>query len=195
MANTHFSGPLFIAGVEIVDSDGNVVAPVEVSDLEEILDANGNEILEFDSNDSAVNHLRVQNQATGSNPSLEAVGDDTNIDLQLTSKGTGKIIVGDSGTGTVAGGSANIDAQRGVVTTETLTASTASVETFDLVNNKIGTDSQVLVSLGDTTNTTGLLVLGSVTTQTAGSATIELVNTSTTESLNGTANIVFQVLN
>lgn len=60
-------------------------------DLGDILDLNGNEILEFDAAASAVNHIRLLNAATGANPAVKAVGDDTNVGLDLTSKGTGSV--------------------------------------------------------------------------------------------------------
>tara|TARA_R110001583_G_scaffold16234_19_gene66346 strand:- start:117 stop:3263 length:3147 start_codon:yes stop_codon:yes gene_type:complete len=52
-------------------------------------DANGNIVLEFASTGSAVNDVRVANAATGSGPTISAVGTDTNIDLNLNPKGTG----------------------------------------------------------------------------------------------------------
>lgn len=63
-----------------------------------IVDINGNNIVELLANASAVNHLRIQNGATGSGVILEAVGTDTNIELNLISKGTSGVTV--QGTGT-----------------------------------------------------------------------------------------------
>ena len=55
-------------------------------------DANGNELIKFPSTvASAVNELTVSNAATGSSPSISATGDDTNIDITLTPKGTGAV--------------------------------------------------------------------------------------------------------
>lgn len=54
-------------------------------------DANGNEMLEFSATASAVNHVKITNAITGANPSLEASGDDTNIDLTIGGKGTGAL--------------------------------------------------------------------------------------------------------
>ena len=62
-------------------------------DLGEILDLNGNEILEFDAVSSAVNFTRIANSVTGTAPQISAQGDDTNIDLTLRPKGTGKVSV------------------------------------------------------------------------------------------------------
>lgn len=62
-------------------------------DLGEILDSNGNEILEFDAVASAVNHVRVANAATTSPVVVSAQGDDTNIGIDLDPKGTGAVRV------------------------------------------------------------------------------------------------------
>lgn len=65
------------------------------------LDVNGNaigdgtlELLKFSETLSAVNEITVTNAATGNAPSLSATGDDTDIDLELTAKGTGDVTVG-----------------------------------------------------------------------------------------------------
>jgi len=52
-------------------------------------DSNGNEIIKTVSTASAVNEITVTNKATGNGPVIAATGDDTNIDLNLTPKGTG----------------------------------------------------------------------------------------------------------
>ncbi|MEO1503175.1 MAG: hypothetical protein AAFU68_03005 [Pseudomonadota bacterium] len=56
-------------------------------------DANGNEMLVGTPTGSAVNHVGLTNAATGNAPDIAAVGDDANIDLQLSAKGTGKILI------------------------------------------------------------------------------------------------------
>jgi hypothetical protein len=65
------------------------------------LDVNGNaigdgtrELLTFTEDGSAVNHINIENEATGSGPIISAAGDDTNIDLNLSAKGTGDISLG-----------------------------------------------------------------------------------------------------
>jgi len=62
------------------------------------LDVNGNalgdgtnELLKFTETGSAVNEFTIVNAATGNAPALQATGDDTNIDIQLTPKGTGVV--------------------------------------------------------------------------------------------------------
>jgi hypothetical protein len=56
-----------------------------------IVDENSNEQLKFVTTTSAVNQLTITNAATSTSPVLSATGDDTNIGLTLTPKGTGKI--------------------------------------------------------------------------------------------------------
>ena len=56
-----------------------------------IEDANGNEQIIFQTTASAVNELEVTNAATGNNPGLAVSGGDTNIGLEITTKGTGYI--------------------------------------------------------------------------------------------------------
>jgi hypothetical protein len=63
-----------------------------------MLDVNGQsigdgtlELIKFAETASAVNEITVTNSATGNAPEIAATGDDTNIDLKLTPKGTGKL--------------------------------------------------------------------------------------------------------
>jgi len=49
------------------------------------------ELLVFSEVVSAVNHIQIQNAATGGKPCIQAVGDDTNIDLELKGKGSGMV--------------------------------------------------------------------------------------------------------
>lgn len=57
-----------------------------------ITDANGNELIRFPSTvASAVNEITVNNAATGVPPSIQSSGSDTNVGLDIKSKGTGTI--------------------------------------------------------------------------------------------------------
>jgi hypothetical protein len=56
-----------------------------------IYDSNDNELLEFGVTASAVNHINITNNSIGNRPTIVSAGDDTNIDLNLDAKGTGKI--------------------------------------------------------------------------------------------------------
>jgi hypothetical protein len=68
-----------------------VAGDIAVADGNSIVDGNANELLTFEQTASAVNDLSVTNAATGNAPSLSATGGDTNINLELTPKGTGKV--------------------------------------------------------------------------------------------------------
>lgn len=61
-----------------------------------ITDDSSNEQLIFGKTASAVNNFRMTNAATGNAPALSVEGDDTNIDLSLAGKGTGKPVIGGS---------------------------------------------------------------------------------------------------
>lgn len=60
-----------------------------------IYDSNIDEIANFNGvGASAVNYFQLQNSNTGNGITLSALGDDTNIDINLTPKGTGNIVMG-----------------------------------------------------------------------------------------------------
>lgn len=55
------------------------------------LDTNGVTILTFTPDGTAVNYLDIRNWATGGGPVVRAIGTDTNIDINITPKGTGTV--------------------------------------------------------------------------------------------------------
>ena len=69
-----------------------------------ILDTNGNELALLTATGSAVNEFTLANAATGAGPTISSTGGDSNIDINITPKGTGDVVlagdtvsVGDSG--------------------------------------------------------------------------------------------------
>jgi len=69
-----------------------------------ILDTNGNELALLTATGSAVNEFTIANAATTAGPTLSSTGGDSNIDINITPKGTGNVVlagdtvaVGDSG--------------------------------------------------------------------------------------------------
>jgi len=56
-------------------------------------DSNGADLVHFLSSASAVNHIDVQNAATGQAPKLSVEGDDTNINFEIFAAGTGAVEV------------------------------------------------------------------------------------------------------
>lgn len=97
-----------------------------------------------------------------------------------------------SATGNGTAGAATLNNKCGVVTTEALTAPTASEYTLTLTNSVIAAADIVLVSVGNGTNTTGLAAVERVTPA-AGSATIVFRQMSTA-SFNGTMAIRYMVI-
>ena len=57
----------------------------------EFFDANGAELIKITSTSSAVNEFTLANAATGNAPTISVTGDDTNIDLTLSPKGSGEV--------------------------------------------------------------------------------------------------------
>jgi hypothetical protein len=105
-----------------------------------VADANGNEQIKFTTTASAVNELTVVNSAAGNAPEISSTGGDTDIDLKITPKGSGKIVLDGisfpnadgtanqvlttdgSGVLSFATASTGLEWQSTIVTTSTLTA-------------------------------------------------------------------------
>lgn len=107
-----------------------------------LCDANGNTWVGQTANASAVNYILVGNAITASNPTLCAAGSDSNIDLQLMGKGTGKV---------------RVDARYGAPKADTVSASAvtldmsvANVHTVTLSHTAATTISVSNVSVGQT---------------------------------------------
>ena len=67
-----------------------------IDDAHYIADENGNEQVIFQTTASAVNELEITNGATGNGPILGASGE-TNVDLHIKPKGSGKTVIGSAG--------------------------------------------------------------------------------------------------
>jgi hypothetical protein len=78
-----------LAGSETL-SNKTLTAP-KFADLGFIADANGNEMLIFDTVASAVNEITIANAAIAGTPTISATGSDTDISLNLVSKGSGTV--------------------------------------------------------------------------------------------------------
>lgn len=75
----------------LTDTSLNSTVDIQLPDTKAIEDDSGNEYIKFSKTASAVNELTITNQATGSNPGISATGDDSNIGIDLSTKGTGLI--------------------------------------------------------------------------------------------------------
>ena len=58
-----------------------------------LFDSADNELLAFTRVASAVNHITMTNAATGNSPRIDIEGGDTNVNLELSAKGTGGILL------------------------------------------------------------------------------------------------------
>jgi len=80
--------------VSLVSTDtltNKTLTAPKIADAGFIADANGAEQIIFQTTASAVNELEVTNAATGNNPAIAASGDDSNVGLEFTAKGSGFI--------------------------------------------------------------------------------------------------------
>jgi len=75
-----------------ITSSGNI----SIANGNAIIDAASKEQIKFAQTASAVNEFTITNAATGNNPGLSATGDDSNIGINLTTKGTGFIKFNDA---------------------------------------------------------------------------------------------------
>lgn len=80
----------------LTDENGDVNSPIWTFDNlglvnTSIYDSDGNLLLSFSEVPSAVNWIEISNAATGNAPSIATDGNDTNIDLDVDTKGTGEI--------------------------------------------------------------------------------------------------------
>ena len=73
------------------DTNLNSTVSIRIPTSKGIDDDSGNEFLKFTKTASAVNEFTIINSATGNAPEIQATGGDTNIDLKITPKGSGKI--------------------------------------------------------------------------------------------------------
>src|SRR6056300_710113 len=94
--NTALSDGSFatLAGTETL-SNKTLTAP-KFADGGFIADANGNELILLQTTTNAVNELEITNSATGNAVQIATTGDDTNIDLVISPKGSGVVDVSSS---------------------------------------------------------------------------------------------------
>ena len=80
----------YLAGTTKTLTNKTLTAP-KFADGGFIADANGNELIMLQTASSAVNQLEVTNSATGGAIVVGASGDDSNIDIDISPKGTGEV--------------------------------------------------------------------------------------------------------
>jgi hypothetical protein len=141
-------------------ASGNVVitrlAATNPQFLSSILDSNSADILTLTATASAVNELAIANAATGNGPTLSVAGDDTNISLNLGTKGSGTINftakAGYSSGGTVTQGTSRttgvtLDKLTGEIVLFAGSISGHDADEFTLTNSTIGANDVVVVCI------------------------------------------------
>jgi len=126
---------VFNDGTNVVDavtflSSLQLAGDITMPSAGAIDDPNGNELIKFPSTvASAVNEITVSNAATGNPPKVETTGGDTNIGLNLVSKGTGEVFTANFMSGVFSdrvvalgnlGAATTLNASQGTVYTATL---------------------------------------------------------------------------
>lgn len=79
---------------DTVDIDAGTIDGVTITSpriVTSVLDANGNQLFNVTATASAVNEFTIANAATTGVPTLSVTGDDTNIGMNLVTKGTGTV--------------------------------------------------------------------------------------------------------
>ena len=97
----------------------------------DVYDSSGNAVMEFTGNASAVNYLIAQNAATGSHVILEAAGSDSDVDLWIQSKGTGRVWFNTSGIAMGTSKDNGISAYGSDTGISVFTADTARLRVYD----------------------------------------------------------------
>ena len=136
-----------------------------------LADANGNEVVKFTTNVSAVNEITLANAATGNNIEINATGGDTNISLNINPKGSGTINIPASklalgGTAVTATG-AELNILDGVTSTATelniLDGVTSTTAELNILDGVTATASELNILDGVTSTTAELNILDGVT--------------------------------
>lgn len=102
-----------------------------------LVDSNGADAVLTSATASAVNEITVTNAATGNGPLISATGDDTNVDLKLSGKGTGKVRV-DARYGTITSDSDGATITFNMATSNLHTVTLGGNRTLALSNVSVG---------------------------------------------------------
>jgi hypothetical protein len=89
------TGTVSLTGVQTLTNKTLTAPTINDPISNEINDSNGNEEIIFTTTASAVNEITIANAATGNSPNISVTGDDTNIGLSVSTKGTGLILFND----------------------------------------------------------------------------------------------------
>lgn len=158
--------------------------------------SSGDWSLDVQSTGSAVNNVYVYGNIAANAPTVGAQGSDSNINLSVLPKGTGKVTLG--AFCTVTGSTPQTcNGLRGIVTTGTLTTAAVTDASFVINDTSVAATSMVQCTdqgYSGTLVTNGEPVITTCVPGT-GTITVHITNVHATNALNGTVQIGFAVLN
>jgi hypothetical protein len=142
-----------------------------IDDAHFIADENGNEQLIFQTTSSAVNQFDITNAATGNAPEIASTGGDTNIDLKLTPKGSGVVMI-DGNVGIETG---VIDLKNGGTASKILfycESSNAHAQTLQSAAHSVGATNTLTLPGGSTIGNSAATLVSDIGTQTLTNKTL-----------------------
>jgi hypothetical protein len=98
-----------------------------------LTDVNGADMITFNATGSAVNGINITNATTGNSPIISSVGSNTNVDLTISTKGSGAIVLGSK------------------TSFKGLTVTTASAASLNAPLTVLNSGTPITVTLGDGT--------------------------------------------
>ena len=151
-----------------------------IDDEHFIGDENGNEQIVFQTTSSAVNQVEITNAATGNAPQINPTGDDTNISLKLTPKGSGKVVLD----GNVSIDTGVIDLKNGGTASKILfycESSNAHAQTVQSAPHSVGATNTLTLPGGSTIGNSAAVLVSDIGTQTLTNKTLTspVLNTAT----------------
>jgi hypothetical protein len=165
-----------------------------IDDAHFIADENGNEQIIFQTTSSAVNQFDVTNAATGNGPTISSTGGDTNIDLNLTPKGSGVVMI-DGNVGIETG---VIDLKNGGTASKILfycESSNAHAQTLQSAAHSAGATNTLTLPGGSTIGNSAATLVSDIGTQTLTNKTLTTpviaeIDSGSTITLDATTDIV-----
>jgi hypothetical protein len=169
-------------------------ANILIDDAHFIADENGNEQLIFQTTSSAVNQFDITNAATGNAPEIASTGGDTNIDLKLTPKGSGVVMI-DGNVGIETG---VIDLKNGGTASKILfycESSNAHAQTLQSAAHSVGATNTLTLPGGSTIGNSAATLVSDIGTQTLTNKTLTTpviaeIDSGSTITLDATTDIV-----